>query len=109
MPVVLVENSGRCNKNDSDEKVVYLIPYLYLFNSFILLCLIERTYTWCQVLPNGTAWIPHLVQTITDIALNKSVSIHVDKNLIEGPNPNQRGKLWIPLVFALQVRARCEL
>ncbi|ESW33821.1 hypothetical protein PHAVU_001G101200 [Phaseolus vulgaris] len=74
MPVVLVENSGRCNKNDSDEKV----------------------------LPNGTAWIPHLVQTITDIALNKSVSIHVDKNLIEGPNPNQRGKLWIPLVFALQ-------
>jgi len=35
--------------------------------------------------------------------LNKSVSIHVDKNLIEGPNPNQRGKLWIPLVFALQV------
>ncbi|KAG2405466.1 translocase of chloroplast 34 [Vigna umbellata] len=74
MPVVLVENSGRCNKNDSDEKV----------------------------LPNGTAWIPHLVQTITEIALNKSVSIHVDKNLIEGPNPNQRGKLWIPLVFALQ-------
>ncbi|KAK7286625.1 hypothetical protein RJT34_21756 [Clitoria ternatea] len=74
VPVVLIENSGRCNKNDSDEKV----------------------------LPNGTAWIPHLVQTITDIALNKSESIYVDKNLIEGPNPNQRGKLWIPLVFALQ-------
>ncbi|RDX72813.1 Translocase of chloroplast 34, partial [Mucuna pruriens] len=74
IPVVSVENSGRCNKNDSDEKV----------------------------LPNGTAWIPHLVQTITEIALNKSVSIHVDKNLIEGPNPNQRGKLWIPVLFALQ-------
>lgn len=58
---------------------------------------------WCQVLPNGTAWIPHLVQTITEIALNKSESIHVDKNLIEGPNPNQRGKLWIPLLFAFQV------
>lgn len=74
IPVVLIENSGRCNKNDSDEKV----------------------------LPNGIAWIPHLVQTITEIALNKSESIHVDKNLIEGPNPNQRGKLWIPLIFALQ-------
>jgi len=52
MPVVLVENSGRCNKNDSDEKVGYLIHwifdslhYLYLFHSFILLSLIERTYT----------------------------------------------------------------
>ncbi|OIV90009.1 hypothetical protein TanjilG_00310 [Lupinus angustifolius] len=74
IPVVLVENSGRCNTNDSGEKV----------------------------LPNGTAWIPHLVQTITETALNESESIHVDKNLIEGPNPNQRGKLWIPLVFALQ-------
>nr|XP_025658180.1 uncharacterized protein LOC112754683 isoform X2 [Arachis hypogaea] len=74
VPVVLVENSGRCNKNDSDEKV----------------------------LPNGIAWIPHLVQTITEIALNKNESVHVDKKLIEGPNPNQRGKLWIPLIFALQ-------
>ncbi|XP_027350530.1 uncharacterized protein LOC113861729 [Abrus precatorius] len=74
IPVVLVENSGRCHKNDVDEKV----------------------------LPNGTAWIPHLVQTITEIALNKNESVLVDKNLIEGPNPNQRGKLWIPLVFALQ-------
>ncbi|KAF1883230.1 hypothetical protein Lal_00030334 [Lupinus albus] len=74
IPVVLVENSGRCNTNDSGEKV----------------------------LPNGTAWIPHLVQTITETTLNESKSIHVDKNLIEGPNPNQRGKLWIPLVFALQ-------
>ncbi|XP_073222311.1 translocase of chloroplast 34 [Cicer arietinum] len=74
IPVVLIENSGRCNKNESDEKV----------------------------LPNGIAWIPHLVKTITEVALNKSESIHVDKNLIEGPNPNQRGKLWIPLIFALQ-------
>uniref|UniRef100_UPI00006831F6 CHLOROPLAST OUTER ENVELOPE PROTEIN OEP34 n=1 Tax=Pisum sativum TaxID=3888 RepID=UPI00006831F6 len=55
IPVVLIENSGRCNKNDSDEKV----------------------------LPNGIAWIPHLVQTITEVALNKSESIFVDKNLID--------------------------
>lgn len=74
IPVVLIENSGRCNKNETDEKV----------------------------LPNGIAWIPHLVHTITEIALNKSESIFVDKNLIEGPNPNQRGKLWIPVLFALE-------
>lgn len=51
MPVVLVENSGRCNKNDSDEKVGYLIHciyYLYLSHSFILLSLIEIASTsWC--------------------------------------------------------------
>ncbi|KAF7801396.1 Translocase of chloroplast 34 [Senna tora] len=74
IPVVLVENSARCNKNESDEKV----------------------------LPNGTAWISWLVQTITEVALNRSESIHVDKKLIDGPNPNQSGKLWIPLIFALQ-------
>lgn len=74
MPVVLVENSGRCNKNESDEKV----------------------------LPNGVAWIPNLVQTIVDIALNGSESILVDKKLIEGPNPNERGKMWIPVILAIQ-------
>ncbi|KAL4607093.1 hypothetical protein ACB092_09G150200 [Castanea dentata] len=74
IPVVLVENSGRCNKNESDEKV----------------------------LPNGTAWIPHLVKTITEVVLNGSQSIVVDKKLIEGPNPNERGKFLIPLIFALQ-------
>ncbi|KAK4279155.1 hypothetical protein QN277_016905 [Acacia crassicarpa] len=74
IPVVLVENSGRCNKNENDEKV----------------------------LPDGTAWIPKLVGTITQVTLNGSESIHVDQKLIEGPNPNQTGKLWIPLIFALQ-------
>ncbi|KAI4348536.1 hypothetical protein L6164_009249 [Bauhinia variegata] len=71
IPVVLVENSGKCHKNESDEKI----------------------------LPNGTAWIPDLVQKITEIALNKQASIYVDKKLIEGPNPNERGKLWIPLIL----------
>ncbi|CAM8996956.1 unnamed protein product [Rhodiola kirilowii] len=46
-PVVLVENSGRCNKNDNDEKV----------------------------LPNGTVWIPELVKTITDVVSNGSETI----------------------------------
>ncbi|XP_043707455.1 translocase of chloroplast 34-like [Telopea speciosissima] len=74
IPVVLVENSGRCNTNDSGEKV----------------------------LPNGTAWIPNLVKTITNVISNGSKAILVDKKLIEGPNPNDKGKLLIPLILAFQ-------
>ncbi|XP_010543649.1 PREDICTED: translocase of chloroplast 34, chloroplastic isoform X2 [Tarenaya hassleriana] len=74
IPVILAENSGRCNKNEDDEKI----------------------------LPDGTAWIPNLVKTITEIALNGSKSILVDRKLIEGPNPNERGKFLIPLIFAFQ-------
>ncbi|GLT95675.1 hypothetical protein SLE2022_133430 [Rubroshorea leprosula] len=74
IPVVLVENSGRCNKNESDEKV----------------------------LPNGVAWIPNLVSTVTEVLLNGSKSIHVDKKMIEGPNPNNKGKILIPLIALLQ-------
>ncbi|XP_057509593.1 translocase of chloroplast 34-like [Actinidia eriantha] len=74
IPIVLVENSGRCNKNDSDEKI----------------------------LPNGTAWIPNLVKTIVEVASNGSEGILVDKKLIEGPDPNQRGKLLIPFILAFQ-------
>ncbi|OVA19960.1 AIG1 [Macleaya cordata] len=74
IPVVLVENSGRCNTNDSGEKI----------------------------LPNGTAWIPDLVKTITDVVSNGSKAILVDKKLIEGPNPNERHKFMIPLILAFQ-------
>ncbi|KAI4324885.1 hypothetical protein MLD38_030329 [Melastoma candidum] len=74
IPVVLVENSGRCNKNQSDEKI----------------------------LPNGTAWIPNIVKTITEVALNGSKSILVDRKLIEGPNPNRQWKEFIPVIFAFQ-------
>ncbi|XP_051122926.1 translocase of chloroplast 34 isoform X2 [Andrographis paniculata] len=72
--VALVENSGRCTKNENDEKV----------------------------LPSGTAWIPSLVNTITDVALNGKPGILVDKKLIEGPNANDRGKIYIPLILAFQ-------
>jgi len=58
---------------------------------------------WWQVLPNGIAWIPHLVKTITEVVLNGSKSIVVDKKLIEGPNPNERGKFLIPLILVFQV------
>ncbi|KAI5670338.1 hypothetical protein M9H77_10702 [Catharanthus roseus] len=74
IPVVLVENSGRCNKNELDEKI----------------------------LPNGIAWIPNLVETITEVVLSGGKSILVDKKLIEGPNPNERGKIFIPLILAFQ-------
>ncbi|KAK6918628.1 AIG1-type guanine nucleotide-binding (G) domain [Dillenia turbinata] len=74
LPVVLVENSGRCNKNESDEKI----------------------------LPNGTAWIPNLVKTIREVVSNGSKGILVDKKLIEGPNPNDRGKILIPFILAFQ-------
>ncbi|KAH9737222.1 translocase of chloroplast 34 [Citrus sinensis] len=74
VPVVLVENSGRCAKNENDEKV----------------------------LPNGTAWIPNLVKTITEVVLNGSKALVVDKKLVEGPNPNEKGKILIPVIFAFQ-------
>ncbi|GLT88042.1 hypothetical protein SLE2022_060860 [Rubroshorea leprosula] len=74
IPVVLVENSGRCNKNEGDEKI----------------------------LPNGVAWIPNLVSTITEVVLNGSKAIHVNKKMVEGPNPNEKGKILIPLIALLQ-------
>lgn len=74
IPVVLVENSGRCNKNDNGEKV----------------------------LPNGISWIPNLVKTITDVVSNGSKGILVDQKLIEGPNPNAQNKIWIPLFLAVE-------
>ncbi|CAN4123428.1 unnamed protein product [Withania somnifera] len=74
IPVVLVENSGRCNKNESEEKI----------------------------LASGTAWIPNLFRTITDVFLSGSKGILVDQKLIEGPNPNNRGKVLIPFILAFQ-------
>ncbi|OIT03042.1 PREDICTED: translocase of chloroplast 34, chloroplastic-like [Nicotiana attenuata] len=74
IPVVLVENSGRCNKNEIDEKI----------------------------LPNGTAWIPNLVQTMIDVVSTDSKGILVDQKLMEGPNPNNKGKVLIPFILAFQ-------
>lgn len=61
-----------CNKNENDEKV----------------------------LPIGIAWIPNLVKTITEVAMKGCKSFYVDKKLIEGPNPNEKGNNYIPLIFA---------
>ncbi|KAJ9187978.1 hypothetical protein P3X46_003385 [Hevea brasiliensis] len=74
IPVGLVENSGRCNKNESDEKI----------------------------LPNGEAWIPSLVKEIIGVATNGNKSIVVDKKLIDGSESNDRGKVLIPLILGIQ-------
>ncbi|GAV71413.1 AIG1 domain-containing protein [Cephalotus follicularis] len=74
IPVVLVENSGRCNKSESDEKI----------------------------LPNGDAWIPNLVKTIINVATNGREGITVDKKLIDGPDSNERGKVLIPVIALAQ-------
>ncbi|XP_065859968.1 translocase of chloroplast 33, chloroplastic [Euphorbia lathyris] len=74
IPVGLVENSGRCNKNDTDEKI----------------------------LPNGKAWIPTLVTEIIAVATNGHKSIVVDKKLIDGSESNDRGKVLIPLILGVQ-------
>ncbi|XP_038683173.1 translocase of chloroplast 33, chloroplastic-like isoform X2 [Tripterygium wilfordii] len=74
IPVVLVENSGRCNKNENDEKI----------------------------LPNDVAWIPNLVKVITDVATNGKNSIIVDKKLVEGSDSNDKGKMFIPLILGVQ-------
>ncbi|CAM6096423.1 unnamed protein product [Calypogeia fissa] len=74
IPVVLVENSGRCNTNAGGEKI----------------------------LPDGTVWLPNLVEKIVEVATGPTESLLVDKKLIEGPNANQRGKIWIPLLILFQ-------
>ncbi|TYI00195.1 hypothetical protein ES332_A11G116300v1 [Gossypium tomentosum] len=74
IPVVLVENSGRCNKNDCDEKILL----------------------------NGDAWIPNLVKAITSVATNKSQAIVVSKKLVDGSDASDKGKLWIPVILGLQ-------
>lgn len=38
-----------------------------------------------------------------DVVSGDGKSLHVDQRLIEGPNANQRGKFWIPLILAAQV------
>lgn len=74
LPIALAENSGRCKTNENGAKI----------------------------LPDGTPWIPNLMKEITIIVSNGSKSIHVDQKLIDGPNPNNRWKKYIPLILAVQ-------
>ncbi|KAJ0988427.1 hypothetical protein J5N97_006783 [Dioscorea zingiberensis] len=72
--VVLVENSSRCKMDGLGERI----------------------------LPDGTAWFPHLMRVITDVAMNHSKAITVKQKFIDGPNPNAKWKLFIPLILAFQ-------
>ncbi|VAH88650.1 unnamed protein product [Triticum turgidum subsp. durum] len=74
LPIALAENSGRCKTNENGAKI----------------------------LPDGTPWIPNLMKEITIVVSNGSKSIHVDQKLIDGPNPNNRWKKYIPLILAVQ-------
>lgn len=44
-----------------------------------------------------------MMKTITEVVSNGSKGIKV-KKLIDGPNPDQRGKWLIPLIAAFHVR-----
>ncbi|ONL95825.1 translocon of outer membrane of chloroplast35 [Zea mays] len=74
LPIALVENSGRCKTNEHGEKI----------------------------LPDGTLWVPNLMKEITVVISNGSSPTHVDQKLIDGPNPNNRRKLFIPLILAVE-------
>ncbi|XP_010556660.1 PREDICTED: translocase of chloroplast 33, chloroplastic [Tarenaya hassleriana] len=74
VPVVFAENSGRCNKNEKEEKV----------------------------LPNGEVWIQNLVKTITDVATNQKKAILIDQKMVDGSYSDDRGKKLIPLIIGVQ-------
>ena len=83
----------------------YVLPWsLISFHSLFILLVIERIeMVQMQILPDGTTWIPNLMQTIIDVMTNGGESITIDQKLIDGPNPNSKGKFFIPLVLAFQV------
>eukprot|EP00850_Spirogloea_muscicola_P021810 SM000262S09889 [mRNA] locus=s262:14082:16371:- [translate_table: standard] len=74
VPTVLVENSGRCATNSGGEKI----------------------------LPDGTVWLPQMVEAVVDAATSGRPPLVVDQKLIDGPDANRRGKIWIPLLLAVQ-------
>jgi hypothetical protein len=43
------------------------------------------------------------MKEITIVISNGSEPIHVDQKLIDGPNPNNRWKMFIPLILAVEV------
>lgn len=73
-PVLLVENSSRCAKNSTEEKV----------------------------LPNGDVWLVKLVEGIVNISTSGAAPVIITQQLIDGPDVNNRGKLFIPLLILFQ-------
>jgi hypothetical protein len=61
-----------------------------------------------KILPSGTVWLISLVESTVKVAASESSkSIFIDTKLIDGPNVNQRGKLWITLILLAQFLLNC--
>ncbi|GKV28931.1 hypothetical protein SLEP1_g37917 [Rubroshorea leprosula] len=58
-------------------------------------------FCWLRTVEDVTR-IKVMKSTVTEVLLNGSKAIHVDKRMIEGPNPNDKGKILIPLIALLQ-------
>jgi hypothetical protein len=100
----LVENSGRCNKNENDEKVHSLFSEFMTIYSFVQVVYCELLNFELQILPNGDAWIPSLVKEIILVATNGKKALVVDEKLVNGSESNDRGKIFIPLILGIQVK-----
>jgi hypothetical protein len=60
------------------------------------------------MLPNGTVLLISLLEWIVKVATSESnKSIFIGTKLIDGPNVNQRGKLWITLILLAQFLLNC--
>eukprot|EP00271_Cylindrocystis_brebissonii_P015715 TRINITY_DN38697_c0_g1_i1.p1 TRINITY_DN38697_c0_g1~~TRINITY_DN38697_c0_g1_i1.p1 ORF type:complete len:347 (+),score=87.00 TRINITY_DN38697_c0_g1_i1:221-1261(+) len=84
LPLVLVENTGRCRTNEGGEKI----------------------------LPNEQVFVVELVRVVARIALESARSgggLELTQALLEGPDPNKRSKWFIPLAIALQVLVGLQL
>lgn len=69
------------------------------------MCCLQIAYHFgLQILPNGDACIPSLVNKIIGVATNGNKGIVVDKKLIDGSEANDRGKVFIPLFIVAQVK-----
>ena len=106
MPIALVENSGRCKTNEHGEKVCLfhaVFDLTFICARILMVELIDDAPDGWQILPDGTPWVPNLMKEITAVISNGSMPIHVDQKLIDGPNPNNRWKMFIPLILVVEV------
>lgn len=72
-------------------------------------CHFVHVFSCWQILPDGTVWLPKLVEHIVDIATSSIPPVVIDKKLIEGPDANKRGKIYVPLILLAQVATEFEL
>ncbi|GBG65597.1 hypothetical protein CBR_g51479 [Chara braunii] len=77
IPIVLVENSGRCATNDEGEKI----------------------------LPNKTVWLTNLMRTIVEVVTaEKAAKYTIDERMIKGTDGNWWHKLITVPLFLFQLK-----